>query len=102
MDDIFRTPADDYYEPPVRRRPRRPRSPGNAAPPPRRDSLRKAVRVFLTTLFVAMAAALGAWLRGSPTTPPGAIARCRDGSYSWAKSHSGACSSHGGVREFYR
>jgi len=30
-------------------------------------------------------------------TPAGATARCRDGSYSYAQHHSGACSDHGGV-----
>jgi Protein of unknown function (DUF3761) len=30
----------------------------------------------------------------------GAIARCKDGTYSHAKSHSGACSRHGGVAEW--
>ena len=32
--------------------------------------------------------------------PTGAIARCKDGSYSHAKQHSGACSHHGGVAQF--
>ncbi len=34
------------------------------------------------------------------TDPTGAIAQCRDGTYSHAKSHSGACSRHGGVGEW--
>jgi hypothetical protein len=34
------------------------------------------------------------------TDPAGAIARCKDGTYSHAKGHSGACSSHGGVGEW--
>jgi len=29
--------------------------------------------------------------------PAGATARCRDGSYSFSKHHSGTCSHHGGV-----
>lgn len=33
----------------------------------------------------------------SDTNPAGAIARCKDGTYSHAKSHRGACSHHGGV-----
>jgi len=33
--------------------------------------------------------------------PPGATARCNDGTYSFAAHHQGACSSHGGVAEFY-
>ena len=39
----------------------------------------------------------------APSGPPaGATARCRDGTYSYAASHQGACSGHGGVAEFYR
>jgi hypothetical protein len=34
------------------------------------------------------------------TDPTGAIARCKDGTYSHAKSHSGACSHHGGVGQW--
>jgi hypothetical protein len=34
------------------------------------------------------------------TDPTGAIAKCKDGTYSHAKGHSGACSSHGGVAEW--
>jgi hypothetical protein len=29
--------------------------------------------------------------------PDGATAKCRDGSYSFSKHHSGTCSHHGGV-----
>jgi Protein of unknown function (DUF3761) len=47
----------------------------------------------------------------APTAPPtdqgqapgnGATAVCRDGSYSFAANHSGACSRHGGVAQFYK
>jgi len=36
--------------------------------------------------------------------PPGggATARCNDGTFSYAAHHQGACSSHGGVAEFYK
>ena len=34
--------------------------------------------------------------------PEGATAKCRDGSYSFAKTHRGACSRHGGVAEWYK
>lgn len=33
----------------------------------------------------------------SASAPPGATARCRDGTYSFSKHHSGTCSHHGGV-----
>src|SRR5438552_1946042 len=32
-----------------------------------------------------------------PPAPTGATARCRDGTYSFSKHHSGTCSHHGGV-----
>jgi hypothetical protein len=32
--------------------------------------------------------------------PPGATARCRDGTYSFSLHHSGSCSHHGGVAQF--
>jgi hypothetical protein len=31
----------------------------------------------------------------------GATARCRDGTYSHSRHHSGTCSHHGGVAEWY-
>jgi hypothetical protein len=34
------------------------------------------------------------------TDPTGATAKCKDGTYSHAKSHSGACSHHGGVADW--
>ena len=34
------------------------------------------------------------------TDPTGAIAKCKDGTYSHAKGHTGACSRHGGVAEW--
>ena len=36
----------------------------------------------------------------SETPPPGATARCNDGSWSFSQHHSGTCSYHGGVREW--
>jgi Protein of unknown function (DUF3761) len=41
--------------------------------------------------------------RGQPAVPPGAgnaTAKCKDGTYSYSKRHSGACSHHGGVAEW--
>jgi hypothetical protein len=34
------------------------------------------------------------------TDPTGATAKCKDGTYSKAKTHSGACSKHGGVDQW--
>ena len=34
--------------------------------------------------------------------PAGATAKCKDGTYSMSKTHSGACSHHGGVAEWYK
>lgn len=34
--------------------------------------------------------------------PTGATAKCKDGTFSMAKGHSGACSHHGGVAEFIK
>ena len=33
----------------------------------------------------------------APSAPPGATARCRDGTYSFSRNRSGTCSHHGGV-----
>lgn len=34
--------------------------------------------------------------------PENATAKCKDGTYSYAKQHRGACSHHGGVAEWYK
>jgi hypothetical protein len=39
--------------------------------------------------------------QGAGSGPQGATAKCKDGSYSHAAHHSGACSHHGGVAQFY-
>jgi hypothetical protein len=36
----------------------------------------------------------------SASAPPGATARCRDGTYSFSHHHSGTCSHHGGVAQW--
>jgi hypothetical protein len=38
--------------------------------------------------------------KAANTDPTGAIAKCKDGSYSHSKRHSGACSHHGGVAKW--
>jgi len=53
------------------------------------------------------AAALAVGLAGLVTPladakhPPDATARCRDGTYSYSKHHSGTCSHHGGVAQWF-
>jgi hypothetical protein len=37
----------------------------------------------------------------SGAVPPGASAQCRDGSYSFSLHHSGTCSHHGGVSQWF-
>ena len=49
-------------------------------------------------MLLAGGALLGAAaLAGADTHPPGATARCNDGTYSFSQHHSGTCSHHGGV-----
>jgi Protein of unknown function (DUF3761) len=49
-------------------------------------------------LLLAVVAALGlAGARAVAAAPPGATARCNDGTYSFSATHSGTCSYHGGV-----
>ena len=45
----------------------------------------------------APAAAAPAAAPAAGAAPAGATAKCKDGTYSKSKSHSGACSKHGGV-----
>jgi hypothetical protein len=46
------------------------------------------------------AAATTSAATASATDPTGATAKCKDGTYSHAKTHSGACSKHGGVADW--
>src|SRR5439155_9882859 len=47
---------------------------------------------------IVAAGTLGAVASAStPAPPPGATARCGDGTYSYSQHHSGTCSHHGGV-----
>jgi hypothetical protein len=52
-------------------------------------------------LLLALVVAFPAAGRGDgDTPPPGATARCRDGTFSFSSHHSGTCSHHGGVSEW--
>ncbi|MFI4890284.1 MAG: DUF3761 domain-containing protein [Steroidobacterales bacterium] len=48
----------------------------------------------------AKAAAAPAPAAATGAAPAGATAKCKDGTYSMAKHHQGACSKHGGVGEW--
>jgi len=48
-------------------------------------------------LLAACAAAVASGAATAGTVPPGATARCVDGTYSFSQHHSGTCSHHGGV-----
>jgi len=48
------------------------------------------------------AAAPAAPAKGSNADAAGATARCKDGAYSHAKGHSGACAHHGGVAQWLK
>jgi len=48
-------------------------------------------------LVVAIACLGAAAERAGAAAPPGATARCNDGTYSYSKTHSGTCSHHHGV-----
>ena len=54
-------------------------------------------------LLVSMAISAGLLLAAGAQAkaPPGATASCKDGSYSHAMSEKGACSSHGGIKDWY-
>jgi Protein of unknown function (DUF3761) len=54
-------------------------------------------RVLLAVLGAALAVPTVAT---SDSAPPGATARCRDGTYSYSQHHQGTCSHHGGVAEW--
>jgi hypothetical protein len=48
-------------------------------------------------LLAACVAAVASGAATAGTVPPGATARCVDGTYSFSQHHSGTCSHHGGV-----
>jgi hypothetical protein len=69
-------------------------APAASAPPPAPSPARPA------PARAAPPAAAGAAANPANTDPTGAIAKCKDGTYSHAKGHTGACSRHGGVAEW--
>ncbi|MGA9761646.1 MAG: DUF3761 domain-containing protein [Gaiellaceae bacterium] len=58
------------------------------------------MRRWYLVLAVALTFGLAIAISSAGSAPPGATARCRDGTYSFAKHHQGACSHHGGVAEW--
>jgi hypothetical protein len=54
-------------------------------------------RSLVLLLLAAAIVGLGTSATAMSSSPPGATARCNDGTYSYAVHHQGACSHHGGV-----
>jgi hypothetical protein len=55
------------------------------------------MRLASAVLLAAIGVALVPVTASGGSAPPGATARCRDGTYSFSQHHSGTCSHHGGV-----
>ena len=55
----------------------------------------------LTIVAATLVFAVASYSKAPASTPPGSTAACKDGSYSTAASKSGACSGHGGVKDWY-
>jgi len=51
-------------------------------------------------LILALVLAVLPAIAHGGSAPPGATARCRDGTYSYSQHHSGTCSHHGGVAQW--
>jgi hypothetical protein len=62
--------------------------------------LRDMGRVFALALLALTVVAVAVSTPASATPPPGATARCRDGTYSFSQHRSGTCSHHGGVAQW--
>jgi hypothetical protein len=60
--------------------------------------MRRTARLAILFVLVALALAGGSGARGN--TPPGATARCNDGTFSFSQTRSGTCSHHGGVAQW--
>ena len=58
--------------------------------------MRRCYALLATALVFGLAVAVSS----AGSTPPGATARCRDGTYSYSKHHQGTCSHHGGVAKW--
>jgi hypothetical protein len=78
----------------------------NAAPPPApRDTTSRSAPAPTPTAPAPRAPASSGkapTVAPPPGTPNDATAKCKDSTYSFAKGHSGACSRHGGVAEWYK
>jgi len=72
-------------------------TPAPAAPPAAAPSTPAKTSAAKTSTAAASTAKSGSSVNTDPT---GAIAKCKDGTYSHAKTHTGACSHHGGVANF--
>jgi hypothetical protein len=57
-------------------------------------------RSLVLLLLAAAIVGLGTSAAAMGSSPPGATARCTDGTYSYAVHHQGACSHHGGVAQW--
>jgi len=63
----------------------------------RREEEGVVLRRAVVGVLVILSAAVPATTVRAGTAPPGATAKCRDGTYSFSQHHSGTCSYHGGV-----
>jgi hypothetical protein len=75
-------------------------SPGSTASAPAATPAPSAMSKPAAPATTAAKSAASTKSAGGNTDPTGATAKCKDGTYSKSKSHSGACSKHGGVDQF--
>ena len=61
------------------------------------DKAKTTYKAFSTTCLKNHGPATSAM---TPAAPVGATGQCKDGTYTMSKTHSGACSSHGGVAKW--
>ncbi|MHB9054266.1 MAG: G5 domain-containing protein, partial [Thermoleophilia bacterium] len=80
-----------------------------------KETKREVVSATVTTQPVPQITSVGTYVAPPPApapnptpapdtsgVPSGATAKCNDGTYSYSANHSGTCSHHGGVAEWYR